>query len=133
MSAHIELARGSYEAFAAGDVDAYIGFFTEDVDWRVSAFLTGKDRYQGHDGIREFLADVVQLEQEHGERFEVHLTEFSEVDEERVIGLGGGRIARHQNPLEFETGCLYRIVGGKISELEAYTSHEETRKAAGLS
>lgn len=132
MATNVELARGSYEAFAAGNREAYIDFFSEDAEWRVSAFLTGKNSYRGHSGIREFLADVDRLERDHGERFESTLTEFSAVDDERVIGLGQSRIIRQQNPLEFESGLLYRFVDGKIAELEAYTSHDETRRAAGL-
>lgn len=29
MATNIEPARGSFQAFVAGDLDAYIGFFTE--------------------------------------------------------------------------------------------------------
>ena len=130
MATNVELARKSFAAFAEGDVEAYVQSFSEDAEWRVSAFLTGKDRYLGHEGVREFVADVQRLESDHGERFEMSLTDFSEVGDDRVMGLGQAKIVRDQNPLEFEAGALYRFADGKIVELEAYTSHEETRAAA---
>ena len=133
MATHTELARVSFDAFKRGDMDAYIDFFSEDVEWRVSAFLTGKDAYRGHDGIREFLADVTELNDAHDEQFVPDYNEFIEVDDDRVIALGQGRIIRKPDPLEFEVGLLYVFDDdGKIAELEGYTAHDEVRQAAGL-
>jgi ketosteroid isomerase-like protein len=132
MATNLDLARGSYEAYTRGDMDAYIDFFSPGTEWRTSAMLTGKTHYAGHEGIREFIADVARLSDEHSERFVPLINDFSEIDENRVLGLGSGRILREENPIEFETGLIYTFVDGKIAELDVFTSHSEAREAAGL-
>jgi ketosteroid isomerase-like protein len=132
VATNVELAKGSFDAFKCDDADAYIGFFSEDVEWRVSAFLTGKDTYHSHEGIREFLADVSKLDEEQDEKFFPDYDEFQAVDEDRVIALGHARIARDPDPLDFEIGLLYTFADGKITELEAYTDHQQVREAAGI-
>lgn len=133
VATNVELAKGSFDAFKRGDMDAYIDYFSPDVEWKVSAFLTGKDAYHGHDGIREFLADVAKLSDEHDEQFLPDYTEFIEVDESRVVALGQADIKRETDPLQFEVGLLYEFdQNGKIARLEGYTDHDEVRRAAGL-
>jgi len=114
-------------------MDAYVDCFSEDTEWYVSAMLTGRVRYSGQAGVREFIRDVEKLGEEHGERFAADITEFSEVAEDRVLGLGVSRIEREQEPLEFDTGVVYTFADGKIVRLDAFTSHDEARQAAGLS
>jgi ketosteroid isomerase-like protein len=130
--ANIELARRSYTAFADRDAEAFVAGFSDGVEWDVSAFVTGRSRYSGHRGVREFLADVDRLERDQGERFEVELTEFIEADDERVLGLGTGRIVREHDPLDFGAAALWRFAGDVAVEFRAYTTHEEARRAAGL-
>jgi ketosteroid isomerase-like protein len=132
MPNKLELAKRSMRAFNDGDTDTYVETFAEDVEWRMSAFVTGKGAYRGREGVREFIGELEALERDHGERFEIELTEFTEVDEQRVMGLGEARIVRSQNPLSFEVGAIYTFAGGLIVALEGMTSHAETRKAAGL-
>lgn len=133
VAGNVDAAKGSFDAFRRGDTEAYIAYFAEDVEWKVSAFLTGKEAYHGHAGIREFFADVERLAAQHSEEFVADYDEFIEVDERRVIALGEGQVKRPQDPLRLEVGLLYVFdEQGKIARLEAYSSHEETRRAAGL-
>ena len=99
----------------------------------MSAFVTGRGDYKGHQGVREFLAEVERLEREQGELFKVDLDEFVEVGDDRVLALGAARIEREEDPLEFEVGALYTFADDQIVRLEGYTSHREAREAAGLS
>jgi ketosteroid isomerase-like protein len=98
----------------------------------MSAFLTGRQQYKGREGVREFLAEVERLTEEQGERFTIELNEFEELPDGRVAAFGSARIDRTTDPLEFEAGTIYTFDDGEITHLESYTSHEETRKAAGL-
>ena len=41
-STHLELAKRSFAAFKRGDADAYVASFAPDVQWEVSAFVTGR-------------------------------------------------------------------------------------------
>ena len=133
MADNVKLAKGSFDAFKRGDVENYISYFSEDVEWRVSAFVTGRDAYRGHAEIREFFAEIASLEQEQGEQFVADYDEFREAGEDRVVALGQGGIKRERDPLEFEVGLVYTFADGKITLLEAFTSHDEALKAAGLS
>lgn len=133
MATNVELARGSFDAFKRGDREAYIDFFSPDVEWKVSAFLTGKDAYHGHDGIREFWTDVEKLSEEHSEAFLPDYDQFLEVGDDKVIALGQAQIKRETDPLDFEVGLLYEFdENQKISKLEGYTGHDEVRAAAGM-
>jgi ketosteroid isomerase-like protein len=129
---NVKLAKESFDAFKRGDIEKYIGYFSGDVEWKVSAYLTGKVAYRGHDGIREFFAEVDRLYDTHDEEFFADYDDFQGVGEDRVIALGEGGIKRERDPLDFEVGLVYRFEDGKITALEAYTSHQEARQAAGL-
>ena len=133
MADNVKLAKGSFDAFKRGDVEKYISYFSEDVEWRVSAFVTGRDAYRGHDEIREFFAEIASLAEEQGELFVADYDEFREAGEDRVVALGQGEIKRERDPLEFEVGVVYTFADGKITLLEGFTSHDEALKAAGLS
>ncbi len=129
----MKLAKGSFDAFKRGDVDKYISYFSEDVEWRVSAFVTGRDAYRGHAEIREFFEEVAKLRAEQGEQFVADYDEFREAGEDRVVALGQGEIKREQDPLKFEVGLVYTFADGKITLLEGFTDHASALKAAGLS
>ena len=131
-STHLELAKRSFAAFKRGDADAYVASFAPDVQWEVSAFVTGRSDYRGREGVREFLAELDRLSRDQGEEFKVELDEFEEVDDDRVLALGNARIDRAADPLEFEAGALYTFAGHDIIRLEGYTSHVEAREAAGF-
>ena len=132
MADNVKLAKGSFDAFKRGDVEKYIGYFSEDVEWKVSAFLTGKDAYRGPEGIREFFAEVDKLYENLDEEFFADYDDFRAVGDDRVIALGQGGIKRQTDPLDFEVGLVYTFAHGKITVLEGYTSHEEARRAVGL-
>lgn len=133
MNGNVELAKRSFDAFKRGDADAYVDSFAEDVEWDVSAFLTGRQKYEGRQGVREFLAEVERLAEEQGERFTIDLTEFEELPDGRVVALGAARIDRAADPLEFEASTIYTFgEDDLITRLDSFTSHAEARKAAGL-
>ena len=58
----IEVVRAIYDAFNARDVDAALPFVAEDaeVDLRDGRPHGCPDPYRGHDGLREYFADVAR-------------------------------------------------------------------------
>ena len=59
----IEVVRAIYDAFNARDVEAALPFISADceLDLRGTAARIGRtDPYRGHDGLREYFADVAQ-------------------------------------------------------------------------
>jgi ketosteroid isomerase-like protein len=132
VPSNVELAKSSFDAFNRGDADAYVNSFSEDVEWEMSAFVTGRGDYRGREGVREFLAEIERLAEDQGEHFRMDLTEYEELPDGRVIAFGAARIDRANDPLEFEVAAIWTFSEGKITRLEAYTSHDEARKVAGL-
>ena len=132
MQSNVELAKSSFDAFNRGDADAYVNSFSEDVEWEMSAFVTGRGDYRGREGVREFLAEIERLAEEQGERLKIELAEYVELPDGRVAAFGSARIDRASDPLEFESAAIWTIGDGKIVRLEGFTSHEAARKAAGL-
>jgi ketosteroid isomerase-like protein len=128
----VELAKSSFDAFNRGDAETYVNSFSEDVEWEMSAFVTGRGDYSGRQGVREFLAEIERLAEEQDERLKIDLTDFEELPDGRVIAFGVGRIERASDPLEFEAAAVWTIEDGEIVRLEGHTSHEDARKAAGL-
>jgi ketosteroid isomerase-like protein len=133
VASNVESARGSFDAFKRGDVDRYLSYFSEDVEWRVSAFVTGRDAYRGHAEIREFFDEIASLDEDHDEVFSADYDEFLEAGEDKVVALGQGEIKRERDPLKFEVGLVYTFADGKITLLEGFTGHQEALSAAGLS
>jgi ketosteroid isomerase-like protein len=62
-----EVVRAIYEAFARRDAEGVIGFLAPDceLDFAGTARLAGRGTpYFGHDGLREYLADVARVWEE---------------------------------------------------------------------
>ncbi len=131
MPGNVELAKSSFDAFNRGDADAYVNSFSEDVEWEMSAFVTGRGEYRGREGVREFLTEIERLA-EQGERFRIDLTEYEELPDGRVVAFGAARIDRASDPLEFDAAAIWTFGDGEIVRLEGFTSHDAARKAAGL-
>jgi ketosteroid isomerase-like protein len=132
VQSNVELAKGSFDAFNRGDAEAYVNSFSEDVEWEMSSFVTGRGDYKGREGVREFLAEIERLAEEQGERLKIDLTDYVELPDGRVAAFGAARIDRASDPLEFESAAIWTFGDGVITRLEGFTSHEAAREAAGL-
>lgn len=132
MPSNVELAKASFAAFKAGDFESYVDSFSEHVQWQVTAFATGKSVYRGREGVREFLRDIERLGTEQGEHLVIDLSEFCELEGDRVIAIGEAWIKRKRDPLMIESGTIYHFEHGLITKLESYSSITKTRRAAGL-
>jgi ketosteroid isomerase-like protein len=71
----IAVVRGIYDAFNARDVEAALPFVAEDaeLDLRGTAARVGRSEpYRGHDGLREYFADVART----WEELTIHAEDF---------------------------------------------------------
>jgi ketosteroid isomerase-like protein len=71
----IEVVRAIYDAFNARDVEAALPFVSEDceLDLKGTAAVIGRpDPYRGHDGLREYFADVARA----WEELTIHAEDF---------------------------------------------------------
>jgi ketosteroid isomerase-like protein len=59
----VTTVKAVYAAFERGDVEAALAFVAPDVEMRPegTSAATGRSVYRGHDGIREYFADVARV------------------------------------------------------------------------
>src|SRR2546421_9750575 len=55
---NVELVQRAYEALNAGDIDGLVTLCHKDFNLDMSDRIFNPERYQGHEGIRRFYADV---------------------------------------------------------------------------
>lgn len=60
-AAAVSTIQAALEAFAVGDVDAFVGNLTEDAVVEPPAFLMGKRRFEGREGVRAGFAELEQI------------------------------------------------------------------------
>lgn len=59
----VTTVKAVYAAFARGDVEAALAYVAPDVELRPegTSAMTGRSVYRGHDGVREYFADVARV------------------------------------------------------------------------
>jgi uncharacterized protein (TIGR02246 family) len=128
-SENIRVVKGHFQAFADGDFDRFVALLDEDVDWRVSGYLTGDRDLRGRDAVRRWLVKVASLYAS-GEEIQIVPEQFRDVDDETVLALGWGTITREEGTIREDLGWVYRLREGRIAYMKDYLSHDEAREAA---
>jgi ketosteroid isomerase-like protein len=130
VSDNVEVVKRAFAAFDRGDSDEFLSLLADDVDWRVSAYLTGEGDKQGKEAVRQWLRHVSSLAA-YGERVQIVPDSYRELDDRRVLVLGSGRIEREEDTLEEEVGWIWEIEDGKVVRMTDFLSHAEAIEAAG--
>jgi ketosteroid isomerase-like protein len=127
---NVDLVRRSIEAYVAGDVDAYVEFFAEDVEVFPDVSLPEAKPFRGREQFRRFVAEVA-------EGWEGSATgDIQEIFSagERVIARadwgGKGRTSGIDLRSNLTSVCTFR--DGKITRIEYFFNHAEALEAAGL-
>ena len=131
-SSNLQTVRALHRAFVNRDLDAFLPHLTDDVEWGIGAYLTGKALYHGKDGVRVWWRDVEALASVKGEQLTSEYLEDHELPDGRILSLGRGTIKRAEGDLETEFAVLYTFREGKVSSLESFPGHAEARRAVGL-
>src|SRR3954469_18549442 len=115
---NVELVRSSIEAYIAGDRDAYLDFFTEDVEGRpdVSRFPEAEP-FRGREQFRRFLAEIDQGWE--GGASVAAIGEIFPVGD-RVVARRdwGGRGRASGIDLRSSLTSIYTIRNGRIAKIE---------------
>ena len=99
----IEVVRGLYEAFERRDLDAMLAGFSEDADlhFEGTARLAGRaEPYRGHEGLRDYLADVDRLWDE----LVLHATDYRAVPGSVIVM---GHITGRRQGLEVRRAAVW--------------------------
>jgi ketosteroid isomerase-like protein len=117
MSAKTEIVRRAHEALNTGDVEALVALCDEDFRLDMSDRVLNPSVYEGHDGIRAFYAEVLDI----WESFTWEPIELHEVDDLVVAVLhsrGKGRGSGVE--LDRRSAMLWRVDGERALSLTFY-------------
>ena len=132
---NIENARKAFESMQqtlAGGTADLLEWVAPDVEWLTLATIMEGTRYNGHDGVRQWLQDVKR----DWAVWQAGTDEFLDLGDGRVLVLGSwhARSHRGENALDIpQAAWLLTLREGKVRRLETFTERRKARAAAGLS
>jgi ketosteroid isomerase-like protein len=129
---NVELVRSSLEAYIAGDRDAYLDFFAEDVEGRpdVSRFPEAEP-FRGREAFRRFLADIDEGWE--GGASGV-IKEVFPVGDRVVARTDWGGTGRTSGiDLRSSLTAINTVRDGRIVKIEWFFDHAQALEAVGLS
>jgi ketosteroid isomerase-like protein len=133
-SHNVELVRDAYARWRKGDYEDLHEFFCANATLDVELYsrfggLAGEP-YRGYDGLRSWLDEI----QEAFERFEPWLDEARDLDDERVLALGGISFRARGSGLDMDEnmGWVHEFRDGKLRRMNFYASHADALASVGL-
>jgi ketosteroid isomerase-like protein len=125
---NVEIVRASFEAWNAGDMDAWADILASDVIWHVAEDWPEPGPYAGRDAV---LRAAQQLRQAWDADTAEPISDFIHAAD-RVVVRFGWRVRGHGPTLPWEVTCIYTVRSGKIEAFEFFWDHAEALDAAGL-
>ena len=126
---NVELVREGFARWNEGDYDFFFASTAPDIEL-LSRFgsLTGEP-YRGHQGVREWLADI----QQSFERFELWLDDVRGLGDE-VLAIGGIKLRARGSGLDLKEpmGWVFEFRDGRVTRMRFYAQPEEALEAVGL-
>jgi uncharacterized protein len=116
---NVETVRRGYEAFVRGDLDALLGLFDEQVEWRTPgpADLPTAGQRRGHGQVREFFGTLNQMFEI--QRFEPR-TFVAEGDRVVVLGEETARVRSTGKVIEQRWAHAFTFSNGKVTAFDEY-------------
>jgi|SRR5436190_16764962 len=128
---NVEIVRDAAAAFNRGDVDTWLEYFADDIDYRaVEGALDDRGPMHGKDAVRAYVQDWLDMFDD----FKVEPMELIDAGEDQVIAVGriSGRAKLSGVETDLTSAALYTIRDGKIARGREYWTKEQALEAAGL-
>ena len=113
------IVRSLYEQFQQGNIDAMIGGMAEGITWQLPEIadvpLSGKR--QGHDGVREFFASLVEMQDVQEMQIDKVVAEGDTVV---VLGHYTWRVKATDRSFSSEFAHAFHLAGGKIEKFQEF-------------
>jgi ketosteroid isomerase-like protein len=124
---NVEVARRSFAAFNAGDVESLVETGHPDCEWLPFRAQLEGETYRGRDGVRRFFYDM----QEAWREFQIEVMELREVGGRVLLvghieGLGRGSGVA----VSVDAGFVMDFRDGRIVRVVSYSDPEEARREA---
>ncbi len=108
---NIELLRGGFAAFAAGDMATLDRMFADDATWHVPGSNRFSGDYEGKAAIFQYFGEFIQ----DMDSFEQDIHALL-ADDEHGVALVNGTATRGDDRLEFNNVLVFHIHGGLVTE-----------------
>jgi ketosteroid isomerase-like protein len=126
---NVEVVQASFEAFNAGDMDAWANLLAPDVIWRPPKDWPEPGPYAGREAV---LRQVQQNREAWDADTAEPIGDFIDAAD-RVVVRFVWRVRGHGPPASnWEITCVYTVRKGKISAFEFFWDHADALEAAGL-
>ena len=122
-AASAELIRRAYDAFALGDIPAVLEQFHTEITWHIPGRSPLSGDYHGHPGVLEFFGRCHELS---AGTLRVVPEEFFLADGERVVVLCTISAERHGQSWSSPEVHVWRVIGGRVTELVEYQGDQQT-------
>ena len=129
---NVKTARDALAAFNRGDLDAFLEYSTDDIDYRAAeGALDDHGPIHGKDALRAFMQDWLDLFDD----FRAEPVEVIEAGEDKVIAVvrisGRAKLSGVETDLTYAELSTFR--DGKVARGRQYWTRDEALEAAGLS
>ncbi len=127
---NVEVVRGVFDAVGSGDVDGLVGLTDPAIEWHSFFALGEAGEYHGHDGLRQYMADLT----ESWETLRPVLDDLLAVGEV-VVGVGRIEYRGKGSGVETEApaGWLFKLRAGKVVRFRAFRDPDAALEDVGLS
>jgi ketosteroid isomerase-like protein len=128
---NIKTIRDAAAAFNRGDLDAWLEYSADDIDYRaIEGAPDDPGPMHGKDAVRAYAQDWLDMFDE----FRSEAVELIEAGEDRVIAVikisGRAKLSGVETDLTY--AALYTIRDGKVARGREYWTKEQALEAAGL-
>jgi ketosteroid isomerase-like protein len=122
---NVAVVRRLWDAFAEGGVEAVLEIADPDVEW--SLYGTSGQVVRGHEGLRQYMADVAAR----GDEIDASAYTFEPVGDDAVLVSGHVRMRTPEGMTDTQLHWVYRFREGRLVRFDAYQTREEALRAAG--
>jgi uncharacterized protein len=129
---NVKTVRKAAAAYKRGDLDAWIEYCTDDIDYRaVEGAPDDHGPIHGKDALRAYLQDWLDIFDD----FKVEPVELIDAGGDKVIAVlrSSGRAKLSGAETHLTYAALYTFRDGKIARGREYWTRDEALEAAGLS
>jgi uncharacterized protein len=119
---NVDVLKGAYEAFRAGEIDGVMAALDAEVDWHVPTVAPHGGDFHGHDGAGRFFAGI-------GEQWDGLAVEVQDVvaggDRVVVIGRASGRLRSSGEDLGYGFVHAWTMRDGRAVRFDEYLDPAE--------
>jgi ketosteroid isomerase-like protein len=124
--ANVELVRRTYELFNARDPEGIVALMDPDGELYPYAIHERRaDGYRGHEGLRQYVADVALL----FETFRVDIEDIREAGDDVVVASGRLRGETHTGvTVDMAAAWLWTVRDGRLARMQAHPASPGRRR-----